>query len=274
MRRYWRDAFLGPPDGVKAWEARREVWRAAWFGVGVFETVVAEVGRRVMREVLRCVRVEGRGGCARKRVRTDVERLKGLVEGMRALEGLVGEEFVGGLVFEDEEEMEEGEKIRKKAKRVRRTGGRKGDLLVSFNAVTVMFKGGEEDRLQFWGVTHLYDLPEGLFKTPIMERQVKVFEFLITLEWHWKAARSVLVPSRCVAMGKAITWAIEQRDLVALTALLGLYQKIRRAGNEEALDVHQHLGEGAETGDRVVLEYLGRGFELPRSLIDGLVSLP
>lgn len=154
--------------------------------------------------------------------------------------------------------------------RGRRSGRRRttysGDLLVTFNQICVSLPG-EEHRLQFWGIRHLYDLPDGLFNTPMTAHQVRLIRFLTTLDWHWQS-RSVLAPKRNEAFALALDWAIREQYIEAISTLLELYQKYCAAGNEMVLNVKQHLIQSIQTQNPAMLEFVGNGFRVPSSLLE------
>lgn len=254
MEGYCRDSCIFPLTQARRWEVRRAVWSSSWFRARQFEITVLDLYRYMLGETLRLVK---------PRLSPELVRLKRYVTGCGRLEEIVGEEFVGGVKLKDS--------VGGRAKGRRK--GCKGDLLFTFNSITLLL-AEREHRLCFWATTHLYDLPNGLFNLPITLNQLRLMEFLTTLEWHWKATRkSILMPKRNEAFGRAMTWAIAQRNVFCLDVLLALYGKFCYAGNQQALDVSHHIREGVTTSDRRILECLCRGFGFPYSMVDFFESL-
>lgn len=244
MRQYHADCWILPLTSARIWEIREAVWMSTWFGSRQFEAIVLELYHSFLTATLSHVR---------PRLPDELIRLKEHALGCRRLDMISGEEFFGGLNFRG-----------RRAGRRRKTS--RGDLLVTFNQIAVNVLG-QEHGLQFWGVRHLYDLPDGLFNTPITAHQVHLFQFLTTLDWHWKA-RSVLAPKRNEAFAAALDWAIHNRHLAAIVVLLDLYQKYCAAGNEKALNVKHHLSQCVYLQDRAMLDFVGRGFLLPVDIIE------
>lgn len=244
MRQYHDDCWVLPLTTDRIWQIRTAVWSSRWFGSCQFEAIVLELYHSFLAETLRHVK---------PRLPDELIRLREHAIRCRALDMISGEEFVAGVKF-----------------RGRRSGRRRatyrGDLLVTFNQVCVM-SAGQEHRLQFWGIRHLYDLPDGLFNTPLTAHQIRLIRFLTTLDWHWHS-RSVLAPKRNEAFAQALDWAISEQHIQAIDTLLELYRKYCAAGNEKALNVKQHLTQCIKTQDRALLHFVGKGFRVPPSVIE------
>lgn len=243
MEEFYADCCIAPLTITRKWQIRREVWTSRWFGATQFEAIVLLLYRRFLMETLRLLK---------PRIGSQLARLREHMLKCRDLRMVVGEEFVAGVKFK-------GSRV--KEGRSRKGGGKqcRGDLLFTFNSISI-FLSGKEHRLTFWGTRHLYDLPDGLFG--VQRDQLRVIAFLTTLDWHWKS-KAILMPGRNEAFGDAVGLAIRECDFHGLEVLLGLWAKIRIAGNEHVLHVYHHLQEGLMTGKPEMLEALCCGFQLP-----------
>lgn len=244
MRQYYADCWILPLASAHIWRIRDAVWSSAWFGSRQFEAIIMELYHSFLTETLTHVK---------PRLPDELIRLRTHALCCWELDMIMGHEFVAGISFRD----------RGSNRRRRR---RQGDLLVTFNQICVSL-AKQEHCLQFWGIRHLYDLPDGLFNTPITPHQVRIIRFLTTLDWHWRS-RSMLAPKRNESFAAALSWAISERHAEAMAALLELYQKYCSAGNEKVLNVKQHLGQCISLQDRTVLNFVGRGFGLPQSVLE------
>ncbi|ETN45092.1 uncharacterized protein HMPREF1541_09968 [Cyphellophora europaea CBS 101466] len=245
MRQYYTDCWILPLTQARIWEIREAVWSSRWFRSEQFERIVLELYHSFLRQTLTHVK---------PRLPDELVRLKDHAGRCQGLDMIMGEEFVPGIRFRD-----------------RRPGGqrrrsRKGDLVVTFNSISVHM-ASQEHQLQFWGISHLYDLPDGLFLTPITSHQIRLLRFLNTLDWHWNS-RSVLAPKRNEAMSAALSWAIGERNPDAIIVLLQLYHKYCRAGNCKVLNVNYHLQECVKLRDPAVLHLVGSHFGLPPSVVE------
>lgn len=244
MRQYYADCWIVPLTSADIWRIRDAVWTSRWFGSYQFEAIIMELYHSFLTETLTHVK---------PRLPDELIRLRMHALCCRDLDKIMGHEYLAGINFRDRGTA-------------RRRRSRQGDLLVTFNQICVTL-AGQEHSLQFWGIRNLYDLPDGLFNTPITPHQVRVIQFLTTLDWHWRS-RSMLAPKRNEAFAAALSWAINERYVEAMAALLDLYQKYCAAGNEMVLNVKQHLGHCVSLQDRVVLNFVGRGFRLPPSVLE------
>lgn len=244
MKRYRDDCWVLPLTTDRIWQLRAAVWTSKWFGSYQFEAIILELYHSFLEETLRHVK---------PRLPGELIRLRDHALRCRALDMISGEEFVADIKF------------RARRPRTRKKTYR-GDLLVTFNQICFS-PPGQEHRLQFWGIRHLYDLPDGLFNIPMTAHQIRLIRFLTTLDWHWQS-RSVLAPKRNDAFAAALEWAIREQYVHAIATLLELYQKYCAAGNEKVLNVKQHLEQCLQTQDRAVLNFVGRGFGVPASVLD------
>lgn len=241
MRQYYADCWIVPLTSADIWRIRDAVWRSSWFGSRQFEAIIMELYHSFLIETLTHVK---------PRLPDELIRLRMHALGCWDLDMIMGHEHLAGINFRDRGPG-------------RRRRSRQGELLVTFNQICVTL-AGQEHSLQFWGIRNLYDLPDGLFNTPMTSHQIRIIRFLTTLDWHWRS-RSMLAPKRSEAFAAALSWAINERYVEAMGVLLELYQKYCAAGNELVLNVKQHLGHCVSLQDRAVLNFVGRGFRLPPS---------
>jgi hypothetical protein len=249
MTRYYLDCWQTPwlLPVARRWEIRETVWRSSWFTSTLFETIVLELYRGFLDATLRYVKMPA--------FSDELLRLRRHASRCRSLETIMGEEFLAGLPF-----------------RIRRPGGkrrvrtRKGDLLITFNQIGTTLCGRDLPALQFWGVRHLYDLPDGLFATPMTPHQVRLLRFLTTLDWHWKS-HGMLSQRANPAFSNAVSWSIRNQHATCLRVLLGLYHKYVLAGNSRALDVRSHIRECVGR-DATMLKVFAYGMMWPHHAIE------
>jgi hypothetical protein len=233
MTRYyhdiWQNARLLPLS--RRWEIREKVWRSSWFTSTYFEKIVLELYREFL---------DATSWYIKKPVFSDdLLRFRRHAARCQSLDTIMGEEFVAGLPF----------RIRRPGAK-RRIRVRKGDLLITFNQIGTTLCGREQPPLQFWGAKNLYDLPDGLFGTPMTPHQVRQLRFLTTLDWHWKS-HSMLAQRASPALANAVSWAIQSQHATCLDVLLRLYHRYVLAGNTRALNIRRHIRECS--GQNVVM---------------------
>jgi hypothetical protein len=268
MERVYADCCMGQLTKSRRWEIRRDVWASSWFGALQFEGIVLLLWRRVFEEVLALTSTDVTGQRSAGLV---LERLWQHVVDCNDVRDIIGEDFVSEVNFKRKTKatrvIEQCSPINNKSR-----NQWKGDLLFTFNSIAVIEEEDQQHDFTFWG-TPLYDLPTGLFATPVSRDQLRVIGFLTTLHWH-STSKALLKPGRNEAFGQAVSWAIRERALNCIKILLALWVKIRLAGNDRVLDVVRHVREGLATGDWEVVEHLCCGFQLPFSTYDLLQNRP
>ncbi|KPI38586.1 uncharacterized protein AB675_4255 [Cyphellophora attinorum] len=263
------NSYIRPLTVAQRWQIRRDVWASSWFGALQFEGVVLLLWRCVFEEVLALTNTNL---TEQRNAGLVLRRMWQHVVECRDIQDIMGENFVPDVIFKRKTNSTEGRKQYLPNNSKSRHQWR-GDLLLTFDSISVVEGGDRHHEFSFWGTPHLYDLPDGLFATPVSRDQLRVISFLTTLHWHSKS-KAILPPGRNEAFGQAVSWAIRERELSCIKVLLALWVNIRRAGNDKMCDVVRHVREGLATGDWEVVEHLCCGFQLPFSTGDLLHNRP